>query len=216
MSEEDAAAEMASGTPTRRRSRPRASCAAATPCSPTAAATTVRVRDGETQVTDGPFAETREQLGGYYMVECDTLDQAIDAARRIPSVGPGSVEVRPIMEFDLTADGRDAVARVFREEHGRALAVLARVLGDIDRAEDALQDAYAVAARALAARRRAGRARSPGSSRPRATGRSTACAASGRGGRPRRRGRATWRSGSSEMIPDGHRRGRRSPTSGSG
>jgi hypothetical protein len=67
---------------------------------PTAAATTVRVRDGETQVTDGPFAETREHLGGYYMLECDGLDQAIDAARRIPSVGTGSVEVRPIMEFD--------------------------------------------------------------------------------------------------------------------
>ncbi len=67
---------------------------------PTAAATTVRVRDGETLVTDGPFAETREQLGGYYMVECDGLDQAIEAARRIPSVGRGSVEVRPIMDFD--------------------------------------------------------------------------------------------------------------------
>ncbi len=66
---------------------------------PTASATTVRVRDGEAQVTDGPFAETREQLGGYYMVECDTLDQAIDAARRIPNVDSGSVEVRPIMEF---------------------------------------------------------------------------------------------------------------------
>lgn len=66
---------------------------------PTAAATTVRVRDGETLVTDGPFAETREQLGGYYLVECDSLDQAIEAARRIPSVGTGSVEVRPIVEF---------------------------------------------------------------------------------------------------------------------
>lgn len=67
---------------------------------PTATATTVRERDGEVQVTDGPFAETREQLGGFYMIECDTLDQAIDAARRIPSVGSGSVEVRPIQEFD--------------------------------------------------------------------------------------------------------------------
>jgi len=67
---------------------------------PTATATTVRVRDGETLVTDGPFAETREQLGGYYLIECESLDQAIDAARRIPSVGTGSVEVRPLMEFD--------------------------------------------------------------------------------------------------------------------
>ena len=65
----------------------------------TATATTVRVRNGETQLTDGPFAETREQLGGFYVLECDTLDQAIEAARRIPSVGRGSVELRPIMEF---------------------------------------------------------------------------------------------------------------------
>jgi hypothetical protein len=67
---------------------------------PVAAATTVRVRDGEAQLTDGPFAETREQLGGYYIIECDALDQAIEAASRIPSADRGSVEVRPIMEFD--------------------------------------------------------------------------------------------------------------------
>ncbi len=67
---------------------------------PTSSATTVRVRDGEAMLTDGPFAETREQLGGFYMVECDTLDQAIEAARRIPEATGGSVEVRPLMEFD--------------------------------------------------------------------------------------------------------------------
>jgi hypothetical protein len=67
---------------------------------PTAQATTVRVRSGETLTTDGPFAETKEALGGYYQIECDNLDQAIDAASRIPSVGTGSIEVRPIMEFD--------------------------------------------------------------------------------------------------------------------
>lgn len=67
---------------------------------PTTSATTVRVRGGEALLTDGPFAETREQLGGFYMVECDTLDQAIGAARRIPEAASGSVEVRPIMEFD--------------------------------------------------------------------------------------------------------------------
>jgi hypothetical protein len=67
---------------------------------PVAAATTVRVRDGEAQLTDGPFAETREQLGGYYIIECEALDQAIEAASRIPSADRGSVEVRPIMEFD--------------------------------------------------------------------------------------------------------------------
>lgn len=67
---------------------------------PTAAATTVRLRGGDTQVTDGPFAETREQLGGYYLIECDGLDQALEAARRVPGVGVGSVEVRPVMAFD--------------------------------------------------------------------------------------------------------------------
>lgn len=66
---------------------------------PVSTATTVRVRDGEALVTDGPFAETREQLGGFYMLDCDTLDQAIEAARRVPGARAGSVEVRPIMEF---------------------------------------------------------------------------------------------------------------------
>lgn len=67
---------------------------------PSATATTVRVRDGGTLLSDGPFAETHEQLGGFYMVECDTLDQAIRAAERIPGARTGSVEVRPVMEFD--------------------------------------------------------------------------------------------------------------------
>ncbi len=66
---------------------------------PTTTATTVRVRDGEPMLTDGPYAETREQLGGFYIVECDGLDQALAAARRIPEAVHGAVEVRPIMEF---------------------------------------------------------------------------------------------------------------------
>ena len=65
-----------------------------------ATATTVRVRDGETLLSDGPFAETHEQLGGFYMIECDTLDEAIGAAKRVPGAKYGSVEVRPIREFD--------------------------------------------------------------------------------------------------------------------
>jgi hypothetical protein len=68
---------------------------------PTATATTVRVRDGETLTTDGPFAETKEQLGGFYVVECKDLDEAIEVAARIPDARTGSVEVRPIMEFDI-------------------------------------------------------------------------------------------------------------------
>jgi len=63
-------------------------------------ATTVRVRDGKMQTTDGPFAETKEQLGGYYLLDCKDLDEAIAWAGRIPSARFGSVEVRPVMKFD--------------------------------------------------------------------------------------------------------------------
>ena len=68
---------------------------------PTATATTVRVRDGETLTTDGPFAETKDQLGGFYLVDCMDLDEAIEVAARIPDVRRGSIEVRPIMEVDM-------------------------------------------------------------------------------------------------------------------
>jgi hypothetical protein len=63
---------------------------------PVADASTVRVRDGKTLVTDGPFAETREQLGGFYLVEAKNLDEAIALAARIPSARHGSIEVRPL------------------------------------------------------------------------------------------------------------------------
>ena len=66
---------------------------------PTATATTVRVREGETLSTDGPFAETKEQLGGFYMIEARDLNDAIQVAAKIPSAKIGSVEVRPIVEF---------------------------------------------------------------------------------------------------------------------
>ena len=67
---------------------------------PTATATTVRVRDGKTLTTDGPFAETREQLAGYYMVDAKDLDSAIAIAARIPSARIGSIEVRPIWVYN--------------------------------------------------------------------------------------------------------------------
>jgi hypothetical protein len=71
---------------------------------PTATATTVRVRDGQTLTTDGPFAETKEQLGGYYLLDVANLDEAIEWASRIPSARWGSIEVRPLMEFpDMAA-----------------------------------------------------------------------------------------------------------------
>jgi hypothetical protein len=67
---------------------------------PTSTASTVRVRDGRMQTTDGPFAETKEALGGYYVLECRDLDEALEYAAKIPGAHTGSVEVRPIMEFD--------------------------------------------------------------------------------------------------------------------
>jgi len=66
---------------------------------PTMTATTVRVRDGKTLTTDGPFAETREQLGGYYLVEAKDLDTALGIAARIPGARDGSIEVRPVMIY---------------------------------------------------------------------------------------------------------------------
>jgi hypothetical protein len=64
-------------------------------------ATTVRVREGKVTSTDGPFAETREQLGGYYLVEAKDLDEAIKLAARIPSAKFGSIEIRPIQAYDI-------------------------------------------------------------------------------------------------------------------
>ena len=69
------------------------------PLQPTATATTVRVRNGKTTSTDGPFAETREQLGGYYLIKAANLDEATGIAARVPSARIGSIEVRPIMEM---------------------------------------------------------------------------------------------------------------------
>jgi hypothetical protein len=74
---------------------------AATPLQPVTTATSVRVRDGKRLVTDGPFAETREQLGGYFLIDAENLDTAIDIAARIPGSRWGTVEVRPVIEFPV-------------------------------------------------------------------------------------------------------------------
>jgi hypothetical protein len=71
----------------------------AAPLCPTSTATSVRVRDGRHVVTDGPFAETREQLGGFFMVNARDLDEAIAIARRIPGARRGTIEVRPVIEL---------------------------------------------------------------------------------------------------------------------
>jgi hypothetical protein len=69
------------------------------PLHPTSTATSVRVRDGKPLVTDGPFAETREQLGGYFLIDAKDLDQALAIAARIPAARVGTIEVRPVMEI---------------------------------------------------------------------------------------------------------------------
>lgn len=67
---------------------------------PVATATTVAVRNGNTEIVDGPFAETKEQLGGFYILDCADLDEALAYAAKIPDAGLGRVEVRPVMIFD--------------------------------------------------------------------------------------------------------------------
>lgn len=79
---------------------------AASPLQPVATATSLRVREGKRMVTDGPFAETREQLGGYYIVNAANLDQAIGIAAKIPGAKKGTVEIRPVMEIPNLPDAR--------------------------------------------------------------------------------------------------------------
>ncbi len=88
---------------------------AAAPLHPTATATSVRLRDGKRLITDGPFAETREQLGGYFLIDVENLDVAIDIAARIPAGRWGTVEIRPVVEVpslpsDLISPTVDAAA----------------------------------------------------------------------------------------------------------
>ena len=72
---------------------------AASPLHPTATATSVRVREGKSLITDGPFAETHEQLGGYFLIDAEDLDEAIAIAERIPMARRGTVEIRPVIEI---------------------------------------------------------------------------------------------------------------------
>ena len=109
---------------------------------PVTTATTVRVRDGKSLITDGPFAETHEQLGGYSVIECDDLDEAIRWAEKIPP--RSTAQSRSPVVVAETISGMSAAAQIektFREEHGRILAALISQFGDFTLAEDALQDA---------------------------------------------------------------------------
>jgi hypothetical protein len=83
----------------------------AVPLHPTATATSVRVREDKRMVTDGPFAETREQLGGFFLVEAKDLDEAIDIAARIPAGRWGTVEIRPVVEIAGLPDPESAAKR---------------------------------------------------------------------------------------------------------
>ena len=107
----------------------------------------MRVRNGDRIVADGPFAETKEIVAGYYVVDCATLDQAIDAAARIPeralrrrrgASGRADVSTPPPLQ-------REAIGWLYREWFGRAVGVLARSVGDLDLAEEVVQDAFATA-----------------------------------------------------------------------
>lgn len=83
---------------------------AASPLQSVSTAASVRVRNGNRLVTDGPFAETREQLGGYFLIEAEDLDEAIDVAGRIPGARKGTVEVRPVLELaGLPTDSQSAL-----------------------------------------------------------------------------------------------------------
>ena len=77
---------------------------------PTVTATTVRVRNGKVSTTDGPFAETKEQLGGFYLIEAKDLNDAIQVAGRIPSARLGTIEVRPVVDFSAEAAQREEAA----------------------------------------------------------------------------------------------------------
>ena len=116
------------------------------------ATTTVTARTGTPEIQDGPFADTKEKLGGIFVIEVDNLDEALKWAQRNPANGWGSVEIRPVARTfaaDRGPDGRprrdaarDRVAHVARDSYGRLLAVLAAPTRDIAAAEDALADAF--------------------------------------------------------------------------
>ena len=123
---------------------------------PTAEATTVRVKDGKTEVLDGPYADTKEQLGGYYLIDVPDLDAALSWAARCPTAANGTIEVRPIWPMQLSMPGERASRRarrraVARGSYGKLVAYLAARTRDVAAAEDALVRRLRGRARRLAA-----------------------------------------------------------------
>jgi hypothetical protein len=102
-SPEEFAIEMAAYNAFTRETRERSQFVAGEALEPTSTATSVRVQDGRTVVTDGPFAETKEALGGFYLLECKDLDEAIEMAAKIPAAKRGTIEVRPIWDYATRA-----------------------------------------------------------------------------------------------------------------
>jgi hypothetical protein len=102
-SPEEFATEMAAYNDFTRETRERSQFVAGEALEPTSTATSVRVQDGRTVVTDGPFAETKEALGGFYLLECKDLDEAIEMAAKIPAAKRGTIEVRPIWDYGTGA-----------------------------------------------------------------------------------------------------------------
>jgi hypothetical protein len=96
---DEMAAEFAAYDVFTRETRDRGQFVAGEALEPTSTATSVRVQDGRTVVTDGPFAETKEALGGFYLLECKDLDEAIEMAAKIPAAKRGTIEVRPIWAY---------------------------------------------------------------------------------------------------------------------
>jgi hypothetical protein len=113
-SDEDIAAEMEAYNAFTRHVAERGALKSGEALHPSSTATTVRVRDGQTLTTDGPFAETKEVLGGFYLVEAADLDEAIGYAARIPGAQRGSIEVRPVVDFG--EDSVEAVAAAARAD----------------------------------------------------------------------------------------------------
>jgi len=111
LSPDEAAAQMAEYDAFTRHVAERGVLQAGEALQPSTTATTVRVRDGRTETTDGPFAETKEVLGGFYLLDCADLDEAIELAARIPGARIGAIEIRPILELSTAAavtEGRAA------------------------------------------------------------------------------------------------------------
>ena len=100
LSPEEQRAQMESCGPLIRKLVEQKKLLAGAPLHPTSTATTLRYRDGKRLLTDGPFAETREQLGGFFMIKAKDLDEAIDIAGRIPAGRWGTVEIRPVIEVE--------------------------------------------------------------------------------------------------------------------